>query len=172
MAKKSKSKSKINSVCSLVAIILAVVAIVMIFTDVCGIKTGDKTNFVLTGIQATFGFSEDVKIIGTQVYSVFSFMNSVVYALVLAAAVLVVLRLCKVLKSGIIDWVAAAMFMISGILFFLMPNFVVYGEAWKGLADTALKLDGVKTILVGAIISGIASILAAGSVIAGKFIKK
>lgn len=175
MSKKTKSKLNLNVILYAVAILLAVVSVCMIFTEVCGIKSGDDTGYILTGIQATFGYSKQTTVLGstvTSTYTVFSFMNLLIYILLIAGVVLALLRLFKVVKSGAMDWVVAALFIVAGILYFVMPNFVVYGAAWEDLVALAMKADAVKTVLAGGIVGGISSIVAGGTVVVNKFIKK
>lgn len=167
-----KSKSKINIILYAVAIILAVVAVCMIFVDVSAIAKNGDTGYVLTGIQATFGYSEETKLAGTLVYTEFSFMNLLVYILLIVGVVLALLRLFKVAKSGVVDWVAIAAFAAAAVLYFIMPSFVVYGKTWSGLVETAIELGSAKTLMVGAIVGGVTSALAAVSLLANKFMAK
>lgn len=167
-----KSKSKINIILYVGAIVLALVAICMIFVDVSAIAKDGDTVYVLTGLQATFGYSEETKLAGTLVYTEFSFMNLLVYILLIVGALLALLRLLKVAKSGVIDWVAIAAFTAAAILYFIMPSFVVYGKTWLGLVDTAIELGASKTLMVGAVVGGITSALSAISLLANKFMAK
>jgi len=167
-----KSKSKINIILYAVALVLAVVAICMIFVDVSAIAKNGETGYVLTGLQATFGYSEETKLAGTLVYAQFSFMNLLVYILLIVGVVLTLLRLFKVAKSGLIDWVSIAALAAAAVLYFIMPSFVVYGKTWTGLVDTAIELGASKTLMVGAVVGGITSALAAVSLLANKFITK
>lgn len=170
-----KTKSNINVILYAVASVLAVVAICMIFTNVCGIKKGENTNYILTGIQATFGYSKQTTILGTvttSTFTAFSFMNLLLYILLIAGLIIAVLRTFKIVEPGVIDWVVAGLFLVAGILYFVMPHFVVYGAAWEDFVAIAIKSDGVKTLLVGGIVGGISSILAGGAVLVNKFVKK
>ncbi len=170
MAKKSKIKQ--NLLFNVVAILFALVSVCMIFTNVCGIASDGNVGYILTGLQSTFGFSETKTLIGTVVYTGFSFLNLIPYLLLLVGIVLALLRVLKVLKSGAIDWAVAAMFVVSGVMFFLIPNFVVYGAGWATLVDLALKTGATKALLVGGYVGGISALLAGISVVAGKFAKK
>lgn len=170
-----KSKSKINLILNAVGVLFAIVSACMIFTEVCGINVDGEVGYILTGIQATFGYSKQTTVLGSTVtttYTTFSFMNLLTYILLIAGIVLVVLRIFKVIKSDAIDWGAALLFIVAGVLYFILPSFVVYGAGWADLVELALKADGVKTVLVGSIVGGISAILAGTSVVVSKFIKK
>lgn len=177
MSKKTKTKSKLNIKVILyaVAILLAVISFCTIFTEVCGIKNGDDTSYILTGIQATFGYSKQTTVLGsvvTSTYTVFSFMNLLIYILLVAGIILAVLKAFNIIQSGVIDWTVAVLFIVAGILYFIMPNFVVYGSAWEDLVALAVKADCIKTILVGGVVGGASSIVAGGTIVVSKFVKK
>lgn len=176
MAKKTKSTKKSKGVNKLVfygiTLLLGVLAIAMIFANVCGIQNGDDVAYQLTGIQATFGFSETTKLLGTVVYTNFSILNLLLYIALLAGVVLLVLKLVKVLKSNVIDYVIAALFVVAGIMYFIIPTFVVYGDAWSSLVNLAIKAGGTKVVMAGGIVGGIASILAGATLVVGKFVAK
>jgi len=176
MAKKSKSTKKNKKLNSIIfyaiALLLGALAVAMIFANVCGIQNENNMAYELTGIQATFGYSEQTKLLGTLYYTNFSILNLLVYVLLIAGVMLTILKMFKVIKSGTFDYVIVALFVVAGILYFMVPNFVVYGNDWSTAVNIALKAGGAKVVLAGGIVGGISSILAAVSIIAGKFLAK
>ena len=83
MAKKKSKKSPLTSVGVLTAMasaLLAVVAICMMFVPAA---TVNDTNMTYTGLQLTFGYSEDT-LLGTVTVLNFSFLNFLPYLLALA----------------------------------------------------------------------------------------
>ena len=179
--KKTNSKSKTKSkrvvgnkslIFNLLAIAFAVLAIFMIFANVSGVSKGNHLEYAITGIQATFGFSESTKLFGLLINTQFSFLNLNIYILLISGVILTILRVSKLLKSNIIDWVALGIFFAAGILYFVMPHFVIYGSAWKGAVNILLDANYVKTPLVGSIIGGLSSIAAASLILIDKLTKK
>lgn len=137
------------------AAVVAVVAICMMFVNAISYNytaLGRTYDLSFTGVEATFG-KEDV--LG------FSFMNMLSYILVLVALIIVVLKLCGVFKSKIFDYVAFALFIVSAVFFFLTVQFVVWNDALKTFFDT---VEVTFSLGAGAIVSGVMSLLAAGSV--------
>ena len=170
-----KSKNKINIILNSIALIFAVVSICMIFTEVCGINIDGELGYVLTGLQATFGYSKQTAVLGSTVtttYTMFSFMNLLTYILLVAGVVVMLLRMFKVLKSSAVEYLAAIMFIVAGVLYFVLPNFVIYGNGWADLVELAIKADGIKTTLIGGIIGGVSAVLAGAMVLAKKFVTK
>lgn len=166
-----KSKSQLNIILYGVAILLAIVSICMMVVNGSALAKDGETAYILTGLQATFGYTEET-LIGNAVYTQFSFMNLLTYILLAVGIVLVILKMLKVAKSDAINWVAIIVFVAAGILYFMMPNFVVYGKAWSSLVDAALDFGASKTAMVGAIVGGISSILAAATLVAQKLVGK
>jgi len=173
MSKKSKIKN--IKIFNIVAIGLALISIGMIFAEVCGINADGKVGYVLTGIQATFGYSKESTVLGSTIITTFtnlSFVNLLMYALLIVGVVLILLKTFKLIKSNSIDWISAIMFIVAGVLYFLLPNFVAYGDGWADLVNFAIKAGGSKVILFGSIIGGLTAILAGVSIVIGKCLKK
>ena len=91
-----------------------------------------------------------------------------IYLLLTAGIIFAVLRLIKVIKTDSADWLVVGLFLVAGVLYFMMPNFVVYGESFKETINTVLKLGAIKINLIGSIIGGISSIFTAVAVVASK----
>ena len=173
MSKKLKIQN--NKIFNIIAIVLALISIGMIFAEVCGINADGKVGYVLTGIQATFGYSKESTVLGSTIVTTFtnlSFMSLLMYALLIVGVVLIVLRTFKIIKANSIDWISALMFITAGVLYFLLPNFVAYGEGWIDLVNFAIKAGGTKVVLFGSIVGGLTAILAGASIIVSKCLKK
>lgn len=181
MSKKTNSKSKTKSkkatkksigIYSIISVLLAVLSVSMIFANVSGVAKGDNVEYVITGLQATFGYSEETRLLGTLINTQFSIFNLLIYVFLIAGIVLLVLKTFKILKSNVIDWVVVGLFLVSGILYFVMPQLVVYGKAWDGAVKLLLEANYVKTVLIGGIIGGITSILAGLSIVTSRLTAK
>lgn len=160
----TKKQKQLNIILYAVAAVLALVAVCMMFTNVSALKLSGETGNELTGVEATFGYES----YGQEVAK-FSFMNMLTYVLLIAGIVLVALRLFKVLKSEAIDWVIVGLFVVAAVLYFLMPQMVVYTDL---IADSIKTMKASKVLQVGSIIGGITSALAACSVVAKRLLGK
>lgn len=155
MAKKKNSTGKITA---LVSAVLGLVALVMIFLPAVGIKQSDTT---YTGLQVTFGYKETVPIIGDITIFEFSFMNLLTYLLALAGIVFSVLSAMGK-GSKFAAFIAAGAFAVAGVFFFLpvsycMPN----AEASQVSSFFGGDIKEALTLAYGAIIGGVACLLAA-----------
>ena len=122
MVKRKKNKTVMLAI-SAVAVILAIVAIVMMFVPSVGVKDSDTT---FKGMDATFGYQGTVPVIGTK-YTVFEFsiMNLISYILVAGGLVFTILgALGK--GSKFAGFIAAGAFIVAGVFFFLMPQYTVF----------------------------------------------
>lgn len=152
MAKK-KSKSNLGKVLGIIAAILGVVAIGMIFVDT--IKIPD-TKFIegegYNGLKVVFGYKEG----NVSVFS-FSIMALVTYLLMIVGVALSILSFRAKKGNKVLDLVTAALFVVAGVLCFLMPSLVAFSDTIAGMI--AAEID--YTLAIGAIVSAITSILAA-----------
>ena len=146
--KRGDKKSSLNLWYCGVAV-LSLIAIIMMFIPNINIigKLSEETHYACNGIQVIFGFKDG----NLEVYS-FSILNLITYLLLFFGFVFVFLKLLKVTKSSIVDFVAICALIISGIFFFLMPSFAVCPYA---SVLVVLKLG------IGAIIAGVLSITCA-----------
>lgn len=169
MAKK-KMKIGISTIVSLVAAVLALVAILMMFAPAAYAEVlKEKVNY--TGVQLTFGYSE--KVLGQSV-AVFNFSaNIIAYILAAVGIVFAILKALGKLEK-ISGFIAAGCFLVAGVFFFLVipfcaPNVADLGDA---TAD-AIKLvkDGLH-LGAGAIVAGILSLLAGLAATSTVFLKK
>ncbi len=157
MAKKKSKKSPLTSVgvlTAMAAALLAVVAICMMFVPAA---TVNDTNMTYTGLQLTFGYSEDT-LLGTVTVLNFSFLNFLPYLLALAGIVFSVLTALGKLGK-IAPIIATVCYLAAGVLFFLVITMCVpnSGDS-KDLADLFRK---TLSLGAGAIVAGVLSILAA-----------
>lgn len=153
MVKRKKNKTVMLAI-SAVAVILAIVAIVMMFVPSVGVKDSDTT---FKGMDATFGYQGTVPVIGTK-YTVFEFsiMNLISYILVAGGLVFTILgALGK--GSKFAGFIAAGAFIVAGVFFFLMPQYTVFNSEatrYLGNLNENLKLGA------GAIVSAVCSLVA------------
>ena len=142
------------------ATILALVAVIMMFVTNINIvgKISEEVHYACNGMQVTFGFKDG----NLEVYS-FSILNLITYLLLIAGLVLTLLKLLNVLKSKMVDFVIICLLLVSGIFFFLMPNFAVCPYA---SSLVVLKLG------VGAIIAGVLALVSAIVIAAKALMKK
>ncbi|MBQ8451835.1 MAG: hypothetical protein IJ538_03565 [Clostridia bacterium] len=143
------------------AVLLGIVAVCMIFVHSLTVNLALGATAEYTGLQATFGYTAKGTLVDVVHFS-FSFMNLLSYLLVLAAVVLVVLRLANVVKAKAVDWIAVILFVVAGVLFFLMPQLAV-SELYNGVT---------KTLAVGAILSAVFSLVAGALVCVKAVLKK
>lgn len=166
MAKKKKGLS-LGKILGFVVALLGLVAICMVFVD--AVTTGDKEVFGVTvegvkysGIKLIFGVKEnDMAVLS------FSFMALIPVILVLAGTVLSVLNALKD-DAKLVNFIIAGMFVVAGVLYFIMPNFMVFADTISGAFVKELEFK----LAVGSIIAGICSVLAGVISLAKPFLKK
>jgi len=155
MAKK-KSKSNLGKVLGIVAAVLGIVAVCMIFIDTIKIPDSKILGKVIegegyTGLQVAFGYkTDDVAVFN------FSIMALLPYLLMIVGVIFSLLNANKKGNKGF-DFVTALVFAAAAVLCFLMPSFVACSDTLLG--EIAAEIDYV--VATGAIVSAIASILAA-----------
>ena len=168
MAKK-KSGFNLGKILYLIAAVLGVVSIVMMFVDT--VKIPDTDLGVLgtvegegySGMKIAFGYKEDdVAVFG------FSFMALLPYLLALAGVVLSAVNMLAKKSNKILDLVAVVAFVVAGVLFFIMPNFMVFADTITG--KIAAEID--YKITIGAIVSAITAIASGAVVLVKTLLKK
>ncbi len=155
MAKRKNTRKKgrlIGLVLALAAIALAVTGIIVFLTtDVASFYIEDKTNenSVVTGLEATFGYTGELKFSGFTFKAEmlkFSFMNLLPLILLAVGAVLVLP------KSKVLSIVGGLAMVVAAVLFIFVGNFVVYTEDLAKAIDTfksAGSILGRDEIFVG-----------------------
>ena len=165
MAKKKSSKksSNLGKFLYLIAAVLGVVAVVMMFADVVKYQ-GLLKEATYTGSQVVFGYTNDldVKTLG------FSFMAMLPYLLVLAGVVLADVSIFAKKNNKVLDYVSVIAFVVAGVLFFCVPNFMVFADTIAG--KVAAEID--YKLAVGSIVSANTSILAGSVVLVKTLLKK
>lgn len=154
----AKRKSSVGKPLSFVAAVLGLAAVVMLFLPAIGIKDTDTT---FTGLQITFGY-KGKNSLGLE-YTVFnfSFMNLLTYILAVVGIVFSVLSAMGK-GSKFAAFIAAAAFAVSGVFFFLSVSYTLPNEgASKFISFVGGDIKDVLTLAYGAIIGGVASLLAA-----------
>ena len=167
MAKKKKKKSNLGKILSFAAIVFGVVAVAMIF--VAAVKT-PNVEFLgkniegesLSGLKIAFGYSEEN--LECLSFSTFALMP---YVLALVGTVLTALNTFGKKSSKLFDFISMTAFVAAGVMFFLMPGFIVFAETLTGIVLKAIEWE----LAIGAIVSGACSILA-GTAVAVKTFKK
>lgn len=153
----AKRKSNLGKPLSFVAAVLGLVAVVMLFLPAIGIKDTDTT---YTGLQITFGYKESLLGFEYTVFD-FSFMNLLTYILAVVGIVFSVLSAMGK-GSKFAAFIAAAAFAVSGVFFFLSVSYTLPNEdASKIISFVGGDIKDVLTLAYGAIIGGVASLLAA-----------
>lgn len=153
----AKRKSSIGKPLSFVAAVLGLVAVVMLFLPAIGIKDTDTT---YTGLQITFGYKESLLGFEYTVFD-FSFMNLLTYILAVVGIVFSVLSAMGK-GSKFAAFIAAAAFAVSGVFFFLSVSYTLPNEdASKIISFVGGDIKDALTLAYGAIIGGVASLLAA-----------
>lgn len=168
MAKK-KNGLDLGKVLYIVAVVLGLVAVAMLFVQAVKVPDTETAFGTIendggyTGWQIAFGKSEeDVKILS------FSFMGLLPVILVLAGIVLSVLKVAASKGSKVLDFVAIACFVVAGVLYFIMPSFMVFADTIA--AKVVAEIDFV--LSAGAIVAGVCSILAGATVLVKNLLKK
>lgn len=153
----AKRKSSVGKPLSFVAAVLGLVAVVMLFLPAIGIKDTDTT---YTGLQITFGYKESLLGFEYTVFD-FSFMNLLTYILAVVGIVFSVLSAVGK-GSKFAAFIAVAAFAVSGVFFFLSVSYTLPNEdASKIISFVGGDIKDVLTLAYGAIIGGVASLLAA-----------
>lgn len=153
----AKRKSSLGKPLAFVAAVLGLVAVVMLFLPAIGIKDTDTT---YTGLQITFGYKESLLGFEYTVFD-FSFMNLLTYILAVVGIVFSVLSAMGK-GSKFAAFIAAAAFAISGVFFFLSVSYTLPNEdASKIISFVGGDIKDALTLAYGAIIGGVASLLAA-----------
>jgi hypothetical protein len=155
-------KKYLDKIVAGVGIVLAIVALCMIFAPAA---TNSDANVSYTGANLIFGYSSKTTILGKTITTkVFNFSaNFVTFILLVVGIVALVLALLGVYKK-ITAIVGFAALLVAGIFYFLMIQFCV-PDAGSFTGDAAAEV--VKTVKenltlgAGAIVGGILSILAA-----------
>lgn len=169
----AKKKTNYMSYLPLLAALLGVVALVMLFVPAIAIKDSDTT---YTGLQAAFGYTENVAIIGDVVHLNFSFMNLLPYILVLVGIVACVMGYKG---NKLAMFVGFVCFVVAAVFFFLSVSFCVPNEGLEDLISGIGGLFGEEasvkdslTLGAGAIVAGVCSGVAALSIAASSVLKK
>ncbi len=153
----AKRKSNLGKPLSFVAAVLGLAAVVMLFLPAIGIKDTDTT---YTGLQITFGYKESLLGFEYTVFD-FSFMNLLTYILAVVGIVFSVLSAMGK-GSKFAAFIAAAAFAVSGVFFFLSVSYTLPNEdASKIISFVGGDIKDALTLAYGAIIGGVASLLAA-----------
>ena len=153
----AKRKSSVGKPLSFVAAVLGLAAVVMLFLPAIGIKDTDTT---YTGLQITFGYKESLLGFEYTVFD-FSFMNLLTYILAVVGIVFSVLSAVGK-GSKFAAFIAAAAFAVSGVFFFLSVSYTLPNEdASKIISFVGGDIKDALTLAYGAIIGGVASLLAA-----------
>lgn len=164
----AKKKSSLGKLLQLIAALLGVVAIVMMFIDT--IKVPDTDLGALgsvegegySGLKVAFGYKEeDVAIFK------FSILGLLPYLLSLVGVVLTFVNAFAKKNNKMFEFISMVAFVVAGVLFFIMPNFVVCADTIPG--KVAAEID--YKLAVGAIVSAIAAILS-GVVLLVKTLQK
>ena len=129
----------------------------MLFLPAIGIKDTDTT---YTGLQITFGYKDSLLGFEYTVFD-FSFMNLLTYILAVVGIVFSVLSAMGK-GSKFAAFIAAAAFAVSGVFFFLSVSYTLPNEdASKIISFVGGDIKDALTLAYGAIIGGVASLLAA-----------
>ena len=153
----AKRKSSVGKPLSFVAAVLGLAAVVMLFLPAIGIKDTDTT---YTGLQITFGYKDSVLGLEYTVFD-FSFMNLLTYILAVVGIVFSVLSAMGK-GSKFAAFIAVAAFAVSGVFFFLSVSYTLPNEdASKIISFVGGDIKDALTLAYGAIIGGVASLLAA-----------
>lgn len=163
-----KKKSSVGLIFYLVACVLGIAAVCMMFlraVAVPDVKTAFgtvETDAGFTGLEVIFGYEEE----GVKGLA-FSFMALLPYLLVVAGIVLTVVNLLKK-KGGLLNYVSVGLFVVGGILMFLMPSFMAFADTVAGAVLEKVEYE----LAVGSILAGVLSILAGAVVLVKSLLKK
>ncbi len=148
----------------LAAVVLAVVAIIMMFVPAIAFK--DHPEDTYTGLQIIFGYTESYPGgLSMEVFK-FSFMNLLTYILFLAGVVILVLNMFG--KSGKFgSFIALGCFVVAAVFSFCALGFIVPA------ADVVKEFieEGKLVLAAGPIVAGIMGILSSGICAVKIFVK-
>ena len=153
----------------LIAAALGVVAIVMMFVDTIKLPDTDLGAFGtaegegFSGLKVAFGYKEeDVAIFK------FSILGLLPYLLTLIGVVLTLVNAFAKKSNKIFDFISVASFVIAAVLFFIMPNLVVFADTIMG--KIAAEID--YKLAVGAIVAAISAIASVAVLLVKTLLKK
>ena len=153
----AKRKSSLGKPLAFDPAVLGLAAVVMLFLPAIGIKDTDTT---YTGLQITFGYKESLLGFEYTVFD-FSFMNLLTYILAVVGIVFSVLSAMGK-GSKFASFIAAAAFAVAGVFFFLSVSYTMPNEdASKIISAFGGNIKDALTLAYGAIIGGVAALLAA-----------
>lgn len=169
MKKKSKKGFEFGKILYAIGVVLGVVALCMLFVD--AVKLADvktslgtvKLDGSFSGASVAFGYAYE----GTAVLK-FSFLGFLPFLLTIGGVVLTLVRMFAKKSTKILDYVAIAVFVVAGVLFFIMPSFMVFADNLVAKIVSAPEY----TLAVGSIIAGICSLLAGAVVLTKNLFKK
>ncbi len=168
MAKK-KSGFGLGKILSAVAVVLGLVAVIMLFVQ--AVKVPDtktalgtiESDAGYTGLQIAFGTSEnDVKVLS------FSFMALLPVLLAVVGMVISALQVAAKKGSKVLDIVAVCCFVVAGVLYFIMPSFMVFADTLAGAVVEKVEF----ALSFGSIIAAICTLLAGVATVAKVVLKK
>lgn len=143
--KKSRKKSNMGLILSVVILALGVAAFCMAFLTCVKSTVGSftGTEYTYTGFQVMFGYAESATALGstvsTQVLN-FSIMATLAFALPLIGSVL------SLIDNKIIRFVGAGLMIAGAVLLFLFPNFVAPATSTELIT---------RSLGIGAILGGV-----------------
>lgn len=150
--------AKFKKIAPILALVFGILAFVCMFLAAVKAEAGGQTG-TTSFMSVTFGNDED--------FTAFSFGNFVTFLLIIVGLVFSVIALIKKLGK-VSSIVATAAFLIGGILFFCAKTFMKFDSALGEYADMMKDMCKLGT---GAVLGGIAAIIAAVFSIVPVFIK-
>ena len=167
MAKKKSSRAGSQKIFNIIALLLGVATLAMLFLSV--VKNPDTTvlgatikGAELSGLEVAFGYSENsVKCLS------FSFMALLPWLLALIGVVLTIINVVSKKATKIFTYISIVLFVGAGVMFFLMPNFMVFADSISGVVLKNLTWK----LAIGSIIAGVCSILSGVVLLAGSLNK-
>lgn len=150
MAKKKKFKLDLGTILIGASVLLAIVAICLLAAPAATIK---DTEITYSCANLVFGYTEKGSFSSIDIFD-FSFMNLLPYILLLVGIVLSVL---SGMKGGkLLSLLAAACYIVAGVLFFLMITMSLPSIG----GDAATEIKEIYVLGAGAVVSGILAIIA------------
>lgn len=168
MAKK-KGGLDLGKILYAVAAVLGVVAVCMLFVEAVKVPDSKLGSLKIegngySGAQVAFGYTNDSDVAILN----FSFLALLPSLLALAGAVLSILKIALKKSSKLLDFVSIGCFVVAGILFFIMPNFMVFAD--NIVAKVIAEADFV--LAIGSIVAAVCSLLAGAAVLVKNLLKK
>lgn len=144
MARRKPSKYQFYK---FVSMLFAIAAVAMIFLPAVKLVSAlsDTSSEKFTGIMVSFGYKSKI---GIKVFK-FSILNLLPYVATLTAFILIITLSSK--KRVIANFTILVVLVLSSILFFLSPYFLIFGEEYY--VNTFFELG------LGSILAGIFSLL-------------